>query len=100
MDKKRIFLGGDHAGTELRAGLKKTLAGWGHEVVDLGTNGTESVDYPDYAVKVAEPVARGEGVGVLVCGTGIGVDIAANKMPGIRSARVTETYSARMSRAH
>ena len=96
----RILLGGDHAGTDLRAELARTLAGWGHEVVDLGTTGHESVDYPDYAVAVAERVARGDGVGLLVCGTGIGVDIAANKVAGVRSARVTDTYSARMSRAH
>jgi ribose 5-phosphate isomerase B len=97
---KRIFIGGDHAGTALRAELRETLKGWGHEVVDVGTDGTASVDYPEYAVRVAEPVARGEGVGVLVCGSGIGVDIAANKVPGVRSARVTDGYSARLSRAH
>jgi ribose 5-phosphate isomerase B len=69
-------------------------------VVDLGTGGHESVDYPDFAIAVGERVAAGEGMGVLVCGTGIGVDIAANKIAGVRSARVTDEYSARMSRAH
>jgi ribose 5-phosphate isomerase B len=96
----KIFLGGDHAGTDLRAHLRETLAAAGNEVVDLGPEGRESVDYPVYAVKVAERVARREGVGILVCGTGIGVDMAANKVAGIRSARVTDTYSAKMSRAH
>ncbi|HJZ88301.1 MAG TPA: ribose 5-phosphate isomerase B [Polyangia bacterium] len=96
----RIFMGGDHAGTDLRAHLKQTLTEWGHEVVDLGTSGHESVDYPDYAVAVGEHVARGEGVGLLVCGTGIGVDMAANKIQGVRSAHVSDCYSARMSRAH
>jgi ribose 5-phosphate isomerase B len=98
--KPRIFLGGDHAGTDLRAALKQAMTGWGYEVIDLGTLDRESVDYPDYAVKVGEHVAAGEGVGVLVCGTGIGVDIAANKIPGVRSARVSDSYSAKMSRAH
>jgi ribose 5-phosphate isomerase B len=96
----KIFLGGDHAGTDLRAGLGQTLREWGHHVVDLGTAGHESVDYPDFAIAVGERVAAGEGMGVLVCGTGIGVDIAANKIAGVRSARVTDEYSARMSRAH
>jgi ribose 5-phosphate isomerase B len=84
----------------MRASLKKAMENWGHEVVDLGTRSHESVDYPDYAIAVGEHVAKGEGRGVLVCGTGIGVDIAANKIRGVRSARVTDTYSARMSRAH
>ena len=96
----KVFIGGDHAGVELRAQLKKSMESWGHEVVDLGTSSHESVDYPDFAVEVGERVAKGEGRGVLVCGTGIGVDIAANKIPGVRSARVTDTYSARMSRQH
>jgi len=96
----RVFLGGDHAGTDLRAHLSRTLGELGHEVVDLGTDGHESVDYPDYAIQVGERVGAGEGLGVLVCGTGIGVDIAANKMAGVRAARVTDTYSAKMSRAH
>ena len=97
---RRVILGGDHAGTDLRAALKATLEKWGFEVEDCGTTGHESVDYPDYAVAVGERVVRGEGVGLLVCGTGIGVDMAANKVPGVRSARVTDGYSARMSRAH
>ena len=96
----KVFIGGDHAGVELRAHLRQAMEGWGHEVVDLGTQSHESVDYPDYAQAVGEHVARGEGRGVLVCGTGIGVDIAANKISGVRSARLTDTYSARMSRQH
>ena len=97
----RVFLAGDHAGYELRQYLARRLYEWGHDVVDLGSaNATESVDYPDYAVAAAERVGRGEGVGVLVCGTGMGVSIAANKVAGVRAARCTDTFSARMARAH
>jgi len=97
----RVFLAGDHAGYELRQYLARRLYEWGHDVVDLGSaNATDSVDYPDYAVAAAERVGRGEGVGVLVCGTGMGVSMAANKVPGVRAARCTDTFSARMARAH
>lgn len=96
----KVFLGGDHAGVELRKALKEVLVWMGREVEDLGSHDSRSVDYPDFAVAVAERVARGDGVGVLVCGTGIGVDMAANKVSGVRSARCTDAYSARMSRAH
>jgi ribose 5-phosphate isomerase B len=96
----KVFLGGDHAGVELRKALKEVLVWLGREVEDLGSHDARSVDYPDYAMAVSERVARGEGLGVLVCGTGIGVDMVANKMPGVRSARCTDAYSARMSRAH
>ncbi len=96
----KVFLGGDHAGLELRKALREVLVWMGREVEDLGTHETRSVDYPDFAVAVCERVGRGDGIGILVCGTGIGVDIVANKMVGIRAARCTEPYSARMSRAH
>jgi ribose 5-phosphate isomerase B len=97
----RVFLAGDHAGYELRQYLCHRLREWGHEVVDLGSaSATESVDYPDYAVAAAEHAGRGEGVAVLVCGTGMGVSIAANKVAGVRAARCTDTFSARMARAH
>jgi ribose 5-phosphate isomerase B len=95
------YLGADHAGFTLKDALAKTLRGLGDEVVDLGTNDGNSVDYPDFGEKVARAVAGDPGaLGLLVCGTGIGVSIAANKIPGVRAARVGDTYSARMARAH
>jgi ribose 5-phosphate isomerase B len=97
----RVFLAGDHAGYELRQYLGTRLREWGHEVQDLGCpSGSESVDYPDFVLPAAERAARGEGLGVLVCGTGMGVSIAANKVTGARAARCTDTFSARMARAH
>jgi ribose 5-phosphate isomerase B len=99
----RVVIGSDHAGYQLKEHLKKSLAGWGHEVDDVGTHTTDSTDYPDWARLVGERVA-GESatgvLGVLVCGTGIGVSIAANKVRGVRAARCDEPYSARMARAH
>jgi ribose 5-phosphate isomerase B len=97
----RVFLAGDHAGFDLRQHLVTCLREWGHEPVDLGSaSASESVDYPDYVLPAAERVARGEGLGILVCGTGMGVSIAANKVAGVRAARCTDTFSARMARAH
>jgi ribose 5-phosphate isomerase B len=94
-------MAGDHAGYELRQFLIGRLRGLGHEIVDMGSNyGAEPVDYPDFALPVAERVAAGEGLGILVCGTGMGVAIVANKVPGVRAARCTDTFSARMARAH
>jgi ribose 5-phosphate isomerase B len=97
----RVLMAGDHAGYEMRQFLIGRLKGLGHEVVDLGSSSaSEPVDYPDYAVVAAQRVAAGEGVGILVCGTGMGVSIVANKVPGVRAARCTDTFSARMARAH
>jgi ribose 5-phosphate isomerase B len=97
----RVLLAGDHAGYEMRQFLIGRLRGLGHEIVDLGSpSGTEPCDYPDYALVAAQRVAAGEGVGILVCGTGMGVAIVANKVPGVRAARCTDTISARMPRAH
>ncbi len=97
----RIAIGADHAGYALKETLAAHLRAQGVEVVDFGTHGPDSVDYPDYARVVAEAVARGEvDFGVLICGTGIGMAIAANKVPGIRAAAVSDVYSAKMSRAH
>ncbi|MBI4637398.1 MAG: ribose 5-phosphate isomerase B [Candidatus Rokubacteria bacterium] len=96
-----IALGADHAGFLLKEDLKAWLRGRGHEVVDVGTHSTDSVDYPDYARLVAEAVTAGRaGRGVLVCGTGIGMAIAANKVPGIRAAACGDAHTARMSREH
>ena len=97
----RIAVGADHAGRELKDHLARQLEEEGHEVVDLGTDSSASVDYPDYARKVAAEVAAGGAErGVLVCGTGVGVAIAANKVRGVRAANCNDLYTAQMSRAH
>ena len=96
------YAGADHAGFELKAALVAKLRELGDEVHDMGTgNGNDSVDCPDFGEKVARAVANEpDALGLLVCGTGIGVSIAANKIPLVRAARVTDTYSARMAREH
>jgi ribose 5-phosphate isomerase B len=98
----RIALGSDHAGYDLKVHLASALQGWGYEIVDLGTdNGIDSVDYPDFAAAVGHYVASGDAdLGVLVCGTGIGVAIAANKVPGVRAATVHDVTSAHLAREH
>ncbi len=96
-----IALGADHAGFPLKEALKSWLIERGYEVVDCGTQSAESVDYPDYAAAVAGAVTAGKaGRGVLVCGTGLGMAMAANKVPGIRAAACTDVYTARLSREH
>lgn len=98
---KKIALAADHAGYEEKEKLKKTLDEIGVEYDDMGTNSTESVDYPDYARKAAEAVARGEyDQGLLVCGSGTGMAIAANKVPGIRAAVAWNEDIARLARQH
>lgn len=97
----RIVIGSDHGGFDLKEAIKTWLGEWGHEVIDVGTHSRESCDYPDYAEKAAKMVVAGEADrGVLICGTGIGIGIAANKVRGIRCALCTDTYMATMSRAH
>ena len=96
-----IALGADHAGFELKESLKAWLIDRGYQVLDLGAHSTDSVDYPDYAAQVAEAVAdRKVERGILICGTGIGMTMAANKVPGVRAALCSDLYTARMSRAH
>ena len=96
-----VALGADHAGWELKEALKAWLMDAGYQVLDFGTHGPDSVDYPDYALQVAEAVTVGKVErGVLVCGTGIGMTIAANKFPGIRAALCGDVFTARMSREH
>ena len=96
-----IAIGADHAGVHLKAELAAFLAEGGHEVDDLGTTGDESVDYPDFGAAVGRAVAEGTAeVGVCVCGTGIGISIAANKVPGVRAAVVHDVTSARMAKEH
>ena len=96
-----IVVGADHGGVALKEALVATLRERGEEVLDVGTTGKESVDYPDYARAVAEKVSRGEAArGVLVCTNGIGMSIAANKYPGVRAALVGDATAARMAREH
>ncbi len=97
----KIGIGSDHGGYNLKEEIKSYLQGKGYEVVDFGTNSNDSVDYPDYGRSVAEGVIKGDvEKGIVCCGTGIGISIAANKVPGIRCAVVSDTFSAKMSRAH
>ncbi len=97
----KVITGSDHAGLALRAEAVKAAREAGFEVEDLGPFSGDSVDYPDYAKAVAQAVAAGKArLGILVCGTGIGMSIAANKVKGIRAAHCTTEFEARMARAH
>jgi ribose 5-phosphate isomerase B len=97
----KIALASDHAGFPLKDQLASALAAAGHDVVDLGTDGTESVDYPQYAAPAARLVADGQADrGVLVCGSGNGVAIVANKVPGIRAVNAHDVDEAKMARRH
>ncbi len=97
----KIALGADHAGYALKQELKDLLTGAGHDVVDFGTRSVDSTDYPDYAALVGAAVASGEAArGLLVCGTGVGMSIAANKVPGIRAALAMNEDEVRLTRAH
>ena len=97
----KISLGADHAGYQLKEKIKQRLAGQGIEVTDHGTASIDSVDYPDYARAVAQDVAgKRADWGILVCGSGIGMAIAANKVPGVRAANVTSEVEAQLSREH
>lgn len=96
-----IAIGSDHGGLELKEAIVKALASRGLDVDDFGTDNGESVDYPDFAEKVAGAVSRGEiKQGVLVCGTGIGMSIVANKFPGVRAALATDEFMAQMAKEH
>ena len=100
MDKK-IAVGADHAGFELKTRLVEHLKENGYDVLDVGTDSEESVDYPDYAANVAEAVAgRRAGRGLLVCGSGLGAAIAANKVDGVRAVTANTVELARLSRQH
>lgn len=97
---KTLIVGSDHAGLELKRELVAVAEGLGYAVRDVGTHTTDSTDYPDYAHRVAHAVAEGEGVGLLVCGTGVGMSMAANRHPGVRAAACSNVYSTIMSRQH
>lgn len=97
----KIALGSDHAGYRLKQDVLDLLKELGHHADDMGTFGPESVDYPDFAHKVCLAVSEGQcDLGILVCGTGLGMAIAANKVPGIRAVTCSDTFSARCSREH
>lgn len=97
----RIAIGTDHGGLCLKNACIDAVKGLGHEVLDFGTTDEKSVDYPDYAEKVAKAVVEGRAdKGILLCGTGIGISIAANKIKGIRCAHITDTFCAQMCSEH
>ncbi|EFL49744.1 sugar-phosphate isomerase, RpiB/LacA/LacB family [Solidesulfovibrio fructosivorans JJ]] len=98
---KTVFIGSDHAGVSLKAAMVEHLRAAGHDVTDLGPADAKSVDYPDYAKAVCAKVLDTPGcAGILICGTGIGMSMAANRMPGIRAALCVNEYLARMTRLH
>jgi ribose 5-phosphate isomerase B len=101
MPENAIAIASDHAGYELKLTLIEELKAQGYEILDLGANGRESVDYPDYGKALAEALGAGKANrGIAVCGTGIGVSIAANRHPGIRAAPCHDETSARLAREH
>jgi ribose 5-phosphate isomerase B len=100
-NRKKIALGADHGGFEMKEAVKRVLADLGHDHQDFGTNSTEAVDYPDYAHHVARAVARGScDLGIVIDGAGIGSCMVANKVPGVRAAMCYDEASARNSREH
>lgn len=97
----KIVIASDHGGYDLKELIKENLTNKGYDINDLGTYSKDSVDYPEYGKKAAETVAKGEAdKGIVVCGTGIGISISANKVKGIRCALCSDVYSAKMARAH
>lgn len=97
----KVAIGSDHGGFNLKQAVKAHLEQKGYEIVDFGPFDKTSVDYPDYALKVSQAIVAGEcELGVLVCGTGLGISIAANKVKGIIAAPVSDTFSAEMARCH
>jgi len=96
-----LIIGSDHGGLELKEAVKVALASRGIDTDDFGTDNSESVDYPDFAEKVAGAVSRGDAErGILICGTGIGMSITANKFPGVRAALATDEFMAQMAKEH
>ncbi len=97
----KIAIGNDHVALEMKNHIAKYLQDKGHEIVNFGTDSSERCDYPIYGKKVADAVAGGEcDIGILICGTGIGISLAANKVKGIRAAVCSDPYSARLTRQH
>ena len=101
MADKTLLIASDHAGLKLKDEIRDRLTALGLSVEDVGVNGEEPVDYPDYAEIVAERVSTGDSErGILVCGSGVGMAIAANKFPGVRAVHANDVYTAEMSRKH
>lgn len=97
----KIVIGSDHRGVEIKRRLVEVVRGMGHELIDVGAQEAESVDYPDYAYEVGKRVSKGEADrGILICGTGIGMSMAANKVRGVRAAACQDLLTAEMSRRH
>ena len=97
----KIIIGSDHAGFELKEQMRKHIATLGHEVLDMGAYNEEPSDYPDFAAAVGKALMEGKGErGILICGSGVGVSVAANKMPGIRAGLCDDTYSAHQGVEH
>ena len=98
---KKFYIATDHAGYAVKAYIKEFVSSLGHEIIDLGPDSADRVDYPDFAKKCADAVLSDEGsFGILVCGTGIGISMAANKIPGIRAALCHDHYTAMLTRQH
>ncbi len=97
----KYFIAADHAGIKIKEYVKELFVNKGHEVIDLGTNTNDRVDYPDFASKLCRELIKNEGSkGILICGTGLGMSMAANKFEGIRAALCHNEYSAQMAREH
>ena len=97
----KIAIGNDHVAVEMKKEIKEYLESMGHEVVDVGTNSSERFDYPVSGYKVGKMVASGEAdLGILICGTGVGISLAANKVHGVRACVCSDPYTARLSRQH
>jgi len=95
-----VFIATDHAGFAIKDYVKEIIVGLGHQVTDLGPYNDDRVDYPDFAHKCAHSVVSQDSLGILICGTGIGISIAANKVQGVRAALCHDTYTARLTREH
>ncbi len=101
MSERTVAIASDHAGPPMKEALKEALAERGYTVIDLGTDGTDSVDYPDFGAAAGNAVVSGEAdLGIVICGTGIGISIAANRIPGVRAAVCHDATSARLAREH
>ena len=97
----KIVIGNDHTAVEMKKEITRYLEEKGHTIINIGTDSSESIDYPIYGEKAAQMVVRGEvDCGILICGTGVGISLAANKVPGIRAVVCSEPYSAKLSKQH
>jgi ribose 5-phosphate isomerase B len=97
----KFYIATDHAGYNIKDFVKEVVVNLGHEIIDLGPHSSDRVDYPDFAKKCANAVVEDEGsFGILICGTGIGISISANKVPGIRAALCHDHYTAKLTRQH